>query len=109
MAGAKDCDFEEYEYVAHSLSANKRIRQNEKRRMRNRTRTSALKTEIRKVQDMVRERNAPSAREQLNTAYKKLDQVAAKGTIHRNKASRTKSRLAKRVVSLEKHSTAGTG
>jgi small subunit ribosomal protein S20 len=92
--------------VAHSLSAQKRVRQNEKHRLANRADKSALKTEIRKLQDLIRDRNVAGAKGQLVKVYKKLDQVAAKGVIHKNMASRQKSRLSVRVTALEKPGTA---
>ncbi len=88
--------------MAHSLSAKKRIRQNEKRRLRNQARKSMLKTEIKKFLNLLHERNTEAAKSQLRVVYKKLDQVSAKGTIHKNKANRLKSRLAKRLFNLEK-------
>jgi len=87
--------------VAHSLSAKKRIRQNETRRLRNQARRSELKTETKKFLALVRDREVDGARAQLKRVYKKLDQVSAKGTIHANTAARRKSRLAKRLAALE--------
>lgn len=92
--------------MAHSLSAKKRIRQNEKRRMRNRARISRLRTEIKKFRLLVQQRELEPAREQLKRIYKTLDQVAAKGAIHANTAARSKARFTKRLAILEQH--AGT-
>ena len=92
--------------MAQSLSAKKRIRQNEKARLRNRMRRSALKTEIRKFLAFIHDRDASAAAEQLKKVYKELDQVAAKGTIHRNTAARRKARLAKRLADLQAHAGA---
>jgi small subunit ribosomal protein S20 len=87
--------------VAHSLSAQKRVRQNEKHRVRNRSVKSELKTEVKNLLALVHDRNLAEAKKYLVKVYKKLDQVAAKGVIHRNTASRRKSRLALRVKALE--------
>lgn len=92
--------------MAHSLSAQKRVRQNEKHRLRNRAIKSELKTEVRKLLDLVHDRNVEEAKKYLPKVYKKLDQVAAKGVIHRNMADRRKSRLALRVAALEGHAPA---
>ena len=89
--------------MAHSISAKKRIRQNEKRRMRNRTRISALKTEIKKFLVLVHDREADKATDQLKVVYKALDQTAAKQTIHVNRAARTKARLTKRLDVMKAH------
>ena len=45
--------------------------------------------------------NKDAAASQLKTVYKKLDQVSAKGTLHKNTASRKKSRLAKRLAKAQ--------
>jgi len=81
--------------VAHSLSAKKRIRQNAKRRARNRWRKRQIKDAIRQFSEAVRAGDKDLAAEKLKQCYKKLDQVAAKNTIHKNAAARKKARLAK--------------
>jgi len=83
--------------VAHSLSAKKRIRQNVKQRARNRWRKDQIKQAVREFNDALRRGDKDQAAQQLRVVYKKLDQVAAKGTIHKNAAARKKSRLAKRL------------
>ena len=86
--------------MAHSLSAKKRIKQNEVRRERNRARKSAIKTQIRKFSDALRAGEPERARTELQASVKKLDQAAAKSTLHKNTASRRKSRLARRLNKL---------
>ena len=83
--------------MAHSLSAKKRIRQNEVRRERNRANKSAIKTQIRKFSDALRANDLDKAQAEFRTVTKKLDQVAAKGVLHKNMASRKKSRLARQL------------
>ncbi|MFQ5489195.1 MAG: 30S ribosomal protein S20 [Phycisphaerae bacterium] len=83
-----------------SLSAQKRNHQNEVRRDRNRARKSQVKTLIRKFTDAIRAGDVDQARTELQATVKKLDQVAAAGTVHKNAAARTKSRLAKRLNKL---------
>ncbi len=87
--------------MAHSLSAKKRIRQNQKRAMRNKARKSALKTEIKKFLLLIRERKVDDAEQQLRTVYKKLDRTADQGTIHKNTAARKKSRLTAKLLKLK--------
>ena len=77
--------------------AKKRMKQNESRRERNRARNSVLKTETRKLTDKLTAGDIAGARGQYVKLAKKLDQVAAKGTLHKNTAARRKSRLAKRL------------
>ena len=83
--------------MAHSLSAKKRIRQNVKRRARNRRRKDQVKSVVKAFELAVSQGEKAKAAEQLKAVYKKLDQVAAKGTIHKNAAARKKARLARRL------------
>lgn len=87
--------------MANSRSSEKNVRQTAKRQARNQARKSALKTEIRKFQEAVRTGDAGKASQQFVSVTKKLDQTAAKGTLHRNTAARRKSRLAKRLNALK--------
>jgi small subunit ribosomal protein S20 len=68
-------------------SAKKRVLVNEKKAAQNKSAKSALKTVLKKAQS--------GDREALLLAEKKVDQAAAKGLIHKNKAARKKSALAK--------------
>lgn len=86
--------------MAHGISSKKRIRQNRVRRASNHARKQRLKTEIRKFNDAVHDRKVEQARSALSFVSKLLDQTAVKGTIHRNAASRRKSRLARRLNKL---------
>ena len=83
--------------MAHSLSAKKRIRQNVKSRARNRWRKDQMKDVVKAFDAAVLAGDAEKAAEQLKACYKRLDKVAAKGTIHKNAAARCKSRLTKRL------------
>lgn len=86
--------------MAHSLSAKKRIRQNEKRQARNRARIGALKKKVRRVADALLHSELEKAQTELLVASRQLDVEAGKGLIHRNTAARKKSRLALRVNAL---------
>ena len=83
--------------MAHSLSAKQRIRQNAKRRARNRARKNQIRLAVRSFDDTIRSGDQSKSGDALKAAIKKIDQVAAKGTIHKNTASRKKSRLQKRL------------
>ena len=87
--------------MAQMLSAKKRIRQNLKRRARNRWRKTQIKDAVKAYAEALHKGDRTEAAERLRVVYKKLDQVAAKGTIHKNAAARRKSRLAKRLQQLE--------
>ena len=83
--------------MANLLSSKKRIKQNEKARIRNRAYKSVVKTEIRKFVDAIHNGDLPLAKEQLQRVTKTLDQTAAKGTFHKNMVARKKSRLARQL------------
>jgi small subunit ribosomal protein S20 len=83
-------------------SAKKRLRQTEKRRIRNRSVKASLRTAVRKVRDAVADKKIELADAELRISAKKLDQAAAKNIIHRNKAARLKSRLQRLIKSGKK-------
>ena len=83
--------------MANSPSAEKRIRQDAKRRARNRWRKSQIRDVVRDFDDALQAGDLDKAQAQLNVVYKTLDKVAAKGTIHKNAASRRKARLTARL------------
>jgi small subunit ribosomal protein S20 len=86
--------------VAHSLSAKKRIRQDLKRRGRNRWRKEQIKEAVREFNEALRAGDKAKAADQLRVVYKRLDKVAAKGTIHKNAAARKKSSLARKLQAM---------
>jgi small subunit ribosomal protein S20 len=86
--------------VAHSKSAEKRLRQNVTRRLRNRRRKAKVKDSVRAFEAAVTAGDAAKAAEQLKAASRQLDRVAAKGTMHKKTAARKKSRLARRLNKL---------
>jgi small subunit ribosomal protein S20 len=87
--------------VAHSLSAKKRIRQNEKRRKINRARKSQVKTQIKHLETALQSGNVDAAQDQFKLVVKKLDKAASTSTMHKKTAARKKSRLAKRLNALK--------
>lgn len=82
-------------------SAIKRAKTNEKRRRHNASQRSALRTSIKSVEQAVANNNLELALTAFRTATKKLDKAASKGLIHKNAASRQKSRLAKKINRLQ--------
>lgn len=86
--------------MAHSLSAKKRIRQNEKRNARNRHRKALLKQDVKTLTTAIAGGDAKKAGEALKTVVSRLAKTAAKHTLHKNTAARKRSRLAKRVNKL---------
>jgi small subunit ribosomal protein S20 len=87
--------------VAHSLSAKKRVRQNDKRRTINRARKSQVKSQVKRLETALSEGNVDAASAQFQVVVKKLDKVASTSTMHKNTAARKKSRLAKKLNALK--------
>lgn len=79
-------------------SAIKRVRQNEKRRKRNQTQLSKMRTLIKKVFET---EDKEQAEKELKEATSYIDKMATKGLIHENNAARKKSKLTKYVNNLE--------
>lgn len=86
--------------MANIKSQKKRIRTAEKARMRNRAVRSELKTLVKHVHEAVEQGDADTAKAAASRAYKRLDQAAAKGIIHKNQASNRKSGVQKLVNTL---------
>ncbi|MEJ5226624.1 30S ribosomal protein S20 [Thermodesulfovibrio sp.] len=80
-----------------SKSVLKRIRQNEKRRLRNQSWQSRIKTSLKKVEEAIEKKEKEQTQELLNEAVKIISKAASKGVIHKNTASRKISRLMKKV------------
>lgn len=83
--------------MASSPSSKKRIRQNLKRRARNRWRKRTLKDALKAFEDKLVHGEVTDAQAAFRTACQVLDRTAQRGVIHRNTASRKKSRLSARL------------
>lgn len=86
--------------MANIKSQIKRIRTNEKRRLRNKAVKSELKTYVRKTREAIEAGDKTAAQEALQAAGRKLDKAAGKGVIHANQAANRKAKLAKQVSAL---------
>jgi small subunit ribosomal protein S20 len=86
--------------VANIKSQLKRIKTNEKARLRNKAVKSSLKTSIRKFREAADAGERETALEALSVASRQLDKAAGKGVIHVNQAANRKSAMAKRAASL---------
>ena len=78
-------------------SAEKRVRQNEKRREVNRGNRSRLRTGIKKLRAAMESGDGGSAQALLPETVSLIDKAVQKGVLHRNAAARYKSRLTVRV------------
>jgi small subunit ribosomal protein S20 len=81
-------------------SAIKRVKTNEKKNAQNISFKSEMRTSVKKVEAAIVTNEATAATETFTVAARKLDKAAAKGLIHKNAAARKKSRLAKKINSL---------
>lgn len=83
--------------MANIKSQIKRNRQNEQRRLRNKSVRSRLRTLSKRFTETADGDDRDAAVEAYRVATKALDQAAAKGVIHKNKAANKKARLARRL------------
>lgn len=89
--------------MANIKSAIKRNKQNEKRRLRNRVYRGRARTYVYKARNVMDNNGSKEALDaSIIEAVKALDVAAQKGVIHKNNAARRKSRLMKRLASLQK-------
>lgn len=88
--------------MANIRSAIKRVRQSARRRVRNRIVRSSMRTFVKKARTILEEGDTAQAAGAVREAISALDKAAQKGIIHRNSADRRKSRLMKRLSTLEK-------
>ena len=80
--------------MANTKSAMKRIRQNERRRVR----TRAVRSQVRSALKDARAAQGAEQKATIAEAIRSLDRAVSKGVIHRNTAARKKSALARRVA-----------
>ena len=78
-------------------SAEKRVRQSQKRKLHNKYYAKSMRTAVKKLRNTT---DKEQAREQLPRVFAMLDKLAKKNIIHKNKASNLKSKLTKHVNSL---------
>lgn len=83
--------------MSNHKSADKRMRQDEKRRARNRREKSKLKTSVRIVRDSIAGGDVTAASTSLPQAVSQIAKAASKGAIKKRTAARKMSRLARAV------------
>ena len=86
--------------MANIKSQIKRIKTNEKARLRNKAVKSSLKTAIRKAREAAAAGDVEKATELQRAAARQLDKAVSKGVIHKNQAANKKSAINKRAASL---------
>ncbi len=88
--------------MANTKSAIKRIKQNHKRRLRNRLFTVRARTYVKQARATLESGSPEEARTATLAAISALDKAAEKGILHKNNAARRKGRLMHRLAQLEK-------
>ncbi|MCS7021651.1 MAG: 30S ribosomal protein S20 [Gemmataceae bacterium] len=91
--------------MPHTQSAWKRMRQNERRRRRNRAWYKRIKKQRRATIEAITTSDPKQIQEQWRLTQQLLDRAADKGYIHPNKAARLKSRLIKKIRAAQAQKT----
>jgi len=86
--------------VANIKSQIKRIKTNEKARLRNKATKSALRTSVRRFREAADAGDSAKATELAQVATRALDKAASKGVIHQNQAANRKSAIAAQAAKL---------
>lgn len=86
--------------MANHKSAVKRIRQSERRRVRNKNTRSRMRTVVKRFHAAVEAGDGENATQQFRSAEREIRKAATKGIIPRTRASRTVGRLAKQLGRL---------
>ena len=86
--------------MANSAQARKRARQAEATRKRNASLKSALRTAVKKVKKAIAAGDKAAATRHCSESQAVIDRIADKKIVHKNMASRTKSRLAQAIRAL---------
>lgn len=86
--------------MANIKSQKKRIKTNEKARLRNKAVKTELRTNIRNFRSAVAEGDSAKATELAQVANRSLDKAVSKGVIHSNQAANRKSAISSTVASL---------
>lgn len=87
--------------MPNSASARKRLRQDQARRLHNRSAKASVRTQLKKVRKAIDAGEVENSEKEFQVAAKKLDQAAAKNLIHANAAARTKARLTKAIKAVK--------
>jgi small subunit ribosomal protein S20 len=91
---------QESDDMANTAQARKRARQAEATRQRNASQKSALRTAVKKVKKAIATGDKAAAAATFQTSQAVIDRVADKRIVHKNLASRTKSRLAQAIKAM---------
>ena len=82
-------------------SAKKALRQSRKRRLFNLRRSNKMKSLIKKLKELIKDKKKEEAIKILTKVYQAIDKAAKRGVIKKNTASRKKSRLTKAIQKIK--------
>jgi len=86
--------------VANIKSQIKRVKTNEKRRVRNKSVRSSVRTAVRKFREAAESGDVEQATTLQRAASRALDKAASKGVLHKNQAANRKSAMARRISGI---------
>jgi small subunit ribosomal protein S20 len=92
--------------MANTKSAEKRARQTERRTLQNKIVMTGIRTQQKKLATALAAGDRAQAQAALQVLASKLDKAAKRGVVHRNLASRRKSRASKALLKLVTQSAA---
>ncbi len=87
--------------MAITSSAKKAIRAGERKAVFNVRRKRAYKEAIKEIEKLLKDNKVAEAEKKVSLAYKAIDKAAKMGTIHKNAAARTKSRLVAKIKKVK--------
>lgn len=88
--------------LANLKSAIKRVEVNNKKRERNQSLKTNMRTEMKKVEHFIEENDVENAKKAYQKALRTIDKVVQKGAIHKNNGNRQKARLRRKLNQLER-------
>ncbi|MCO1656616.1 30S ribosomal protein S20 [Pseudonocardia humida] len=86
--------------MANIKSQIKRVKTNEKRRVRNKSVRSSVRTAVRKFREAAESGDVEQATTLQRAASRALDKAASKGVLHKNQAANRKSAMARRLSGI---------
>jgi len=86
--------------MAHHRSAVRQQRRSVRRQTVNKKNKSGLRTQVKKVRELIEAKDKDNAKKLLPEVFSSIDKTVKKGTIHKNQGSRLKSRLSRQVESV---------
>jgi small subunit ribosomal protein S20 len=86
--------------MAHHASAIRQHRRSIRHQAINKRNKSAVRSEVKKVRELIAHNDKEAAKKALPELYATIDKTVKKGTLHKNKGARAKSRLARQIEAI---------